>query len=102
LSCHVDRLPGLLVQIRTIVQRHTTTPTLAGEARTLSGYFTRIAAGMGVGVADAGHVASLCRSDVVAVPLREDERFTTFVMHKHQRFGLPDALKRFVAHAKAL
>lgn len=102
LSCHVDRLPGLLEQIRTIVQRHTTTPTLAGEARTLSGYFTRIAAGMGVGVADAGHVASLCRSDVVAVPLREDERFTTFVMHKHQRFGLPDALKRFVAHAKTL
>lgn len=102
LSCHADRLPGLLEQIRTIVQRHTTTPTFAGEACTLSGYFTRIAADMGVGVADAGHVATLCRSDVVAVPLREDERITTFVLHKHQRFGLADALQRFVAHAKTL
>lgn len=102
LSCHADRLPGLLEQIQTIVQRHTTTPTFASEARTLSGYFTRIAAGMGVGMADGGHVATLRRSDVVAVPLREDERFTTFVLHKHQRFGLPEALQRFVAHAKTL
>lgn len=102
LSCHVGRLPGLLQQVRTIVQRHTTTPTFAGEACTLSGYFNRIAAGMGVGLADAGHVATLCRSDIVAVPLQEDERITTFVLHKHQRFGLPDALQRFVAHAKTL
>jgi DNA-binding transcriptional LysR family regulator len=102
LSCHADRLPGLLEQIRTIVHRHTATPTFAGEARTLSGYFTRIAVGMGVGIADEGHIATLHRSDVVAVPLREDERFTTFVLHKHQRFGLPEALQRFVAHAKTL
>lgn len=102
LSCHVDRLPGLLKQIRTIVQRHMTTPTFAGEARTLSGYFTRIAAGLGVGMADAGHVATLCHSDVVTIPLYEDERITTFVLHKHQRFGLPATLQRFVAHTKTL
>lgn len=102
LSCHADRLPGLLEQIRTIVQRYTTTPTFAGEANTLSGYVIRIAAGMGVGLVDAGHIATLRRSDVVAVPLLEDERITTFVLHKHQRFGLPDALQRFVAHAKTL
>ncbi len=88
--------------MRAIVQRHTTTPTFAGEAGTLSGYVTRIAAGMGVGLGDTGHVATLRRSDVVSVPLREDERFTTFVVHKHQRFGLPDALQRFVAHTKTL
>lgn len=102
LSCHVDRLPGLLAQIRTIVQRHTTTATFAGEARTLSGYFTRIAAGMGVGVVDAGHVVTLCRPDVTTIPLHEAERITTFVVHKHQRFGLPDVLQRFVAHAQSL
>jgi len=102
LSCHADRQPGLLQQMRAIVRRHTTTPTLAGEACTLSGYVTRIAAGMGVGLGDTGHVATLCRSDVVAVPLHEDERITTFVLHKHQRFGLPDALQRFVAHTKTL
>jgi hypothetical protein len=57
---------------------------------------------MGVGLGDAGHIATLCRSDVVAVPLRENERITTFVLHKHQRFGLPDALRRFVAHVNTL
>lgn len=100
LSCHADRQPGLLRQMQAIVRRHTTTPTLAGEACTLSGYITRIAAGMGVGLGDTGHVATLCRSDVVAIPLREEERLTTFVLYKHQRFSLPDALERFVAHAK--
>jgi DNA-binding transcriptional LysR family regulator len=102
LSCHAERQPGLLHQMRTIVRRHTTNPTLAGEARTLTGYVTRIAAGLAVGLGDAGHVATLCRSDVLAVPLREDERITTFVLHKHQRFGLPDALHRFVAHARTV
>ena len=102
LSCHADRQPGLRQQMRAIVQRHTMTPTLAGEAHTLTGYVIRIAAGMGVGLGDAGHIATLRRSDVVAIPLREDEQITTFVLHKHQRFGLPDALQRFVAHAQTL
>lgn len=102
LSYDAGRQPGLLQQMRAILQRHTASPTIAGKACTQNGYVTRIAAGMGVGLGDAGHVATLCRSDVVAVPLREDERITTFVLHKHQRFGLPDALQRFVAHAKTL
>lgn len=102
LSYDAGRQPGLLQQMRAILQRHTAGPTIAGKACTQNGYVTRIAAGMGVGLGDAGHIATLCRSDVVAVPLREDERITTFVLHKHQRFGLPDALQRFVAHAKTL
>lgn len=102
LSYAADRQPGLLRQMQSIVQRHPATPTLAGQACTLSGYVTRIAAGMGVGLGDAGHVATLCRNDVVARPLHEDERITTFLLHKHQRFGLPDALQRFVANAKTL
>jgi len=102
LSCDAEQQPGLLQQMRAIVGRHTATPTLAGEAGTLAGYVTRIAAGMGVGLGDAGHVTTLLRNDVVVVPLEEEERITTFVLHKHQRFGLPDALQRFVAHAKTL
>ncbi len=102
LFCQSDRQPGLMHQMRAIVQRHTATPTLVGEASTLAGYVTRIAAGMGVGLGDAGHAATLCRNDLVAIPLYEDERITTFVLHKHQRFGLPDALQRFVAHTKTL
>lgn len=102
LSYVVDLQPGLLQQLCSIVQRHAMPPTLAGEASTLAGYVTRIAAGMGVGLGDAGHIAALRRTDIVAVPLEEDQRITTFVLHKHQRFGLPDALQRFVAHTKFL
>jgi DNA-binding transcriptional LysR family regulator len=102
LSYHAGRQPGLSQQMRAILQRQTVTPVIAGEACTLNGYVTRVAAGMGVGLVDAGHIAMVCRPDVLSVPLREDERITTFVHHKHQRFGLPDALQRFVAHTKTL
>lgn len=102
LCCHAERYPGLSHQMLSIVQRHSTALTVAGEAGTLSGYITRIGAEMGVGLGDAGHMAMLCRSDVVVIPLCEDERLTTFVLHKHQRFGLPDALQRFVAHTQTL
>lgn len=98
-SYHAKRLPGLHLQLRTILERHTATPTIAGEACTLNGFVTRIAAGMGVGLGDAGHIATLRRSDVVTLPLREVERITTYVLHKRQRFGSADALQRFLAHA---
>lgn len=102
LSYHAGRQPGIAQQIDAILQRHTAAPAIAGEACTLSGYLTRIAAGMGVGLGDAGHIAMLRRPDVLSLPLREDERITTFVLHKHRRFGLPEALQRFVAHVKSL
>lgn len=102
ISCKAERQPGLVQQMQDIVRRHRTRLTITGEASSLAGYVTRIAAGMGVGLADAGHVATLRRTDVVAVPLQEDERIITWVLHKHQRFGLPEALQRFLTHAKTL
>jgi DNA-binding transcriptional LysR family regulator len=102
LSYHPERQPGFSHQLRAIVRGHSTTPTVAGEACTLAGYVTRIAAGMGVGLADEGHMAMLRRGDVAVVPLSEDERVTTFVLHKHQRFGLHGALQRFLTHATNL
>lgn len=96
------RLPGLLQQLQTMLHRHAAVPTIVGEACTLNGYVTRIAAAMGIGLGDAGHFKTLSRSDVVAVPLREDERFTTYVLHKRQRFGAAGALQRFIAHASNL
>lgn len=102
ISCKADRQPGLLRQLRAIVQRYSPSPTIVGEASSLAGYVTRIAAGMGVGLADAGHAATLHRTDVVAVPVQEDERIITWVLHKHQRFGLPEELQRFLTHAKTL
>lgn len=102
ISCKEDRQPGLLQQMRTIVQRYSPASTIAGEASSLAGYITRIAAGMGVGLADAGHVATLHRPDVIVVPLEEDEHIATYVLHKHQRFGLTEELQRFLTHAKNL
>ena len=102
LSCSEDRLPGLLAQMRAIVRKYIKQATLAGAASTLSGYVTRIAAGAGVGLADAGHTWALQRNDVLALPLAEEEHITTFVLHKHQRFGLTEPLQRFLAHVSTL
>ncbi|MGJ7546295.1 LysR family transcriptional regulator [Variovorax sp. LT1R16] len=100
LSCNEERLPGLLEQMQRIVRKHAEQVTLAGAASTLSGYVTRIAAGAGVGLADAGHTWALQRDDVLAVPLAEKEQITTFVLHKHQRFGITESLQRFLVHVR--
>ena len=102
LSCNEERLPGLLAQMRRILRKHIEQATLAGAASTLSGYVTRIAAGAGVGLADAGHTWALQRDDVLALPLVEEEHITTFVLHKHQRFGITEPLQRFLAHVRTL
>lgn len=102
LSCNEERLPGLLAQMRAIVRKYTDQTTLVGAANTLSGYVTRIAAGAGVGLADAGHTWALHRDDVLAVPLAEEEQITTFVLHKHQRFGVAEPVQRFLEHVSTL
>lgn len=102
LSCNEEFLPGLLWQMRAIVRKYTNRSAIAGEAFTLSGYVTRIAAGVGVGLGDEGHVQTLQRSDVIARPLVEEEHITTFVLHKHQRFGIPEPVQRFLTHVNTL
>lgn len=102
ISYKAGRQPGLLQQMQAIVQRYRPQLTIAGEACSLTGYFTRIAAGMGIGLVDINHVATLRREDIVAVPLQEEESIVTYVLHKHQRFGLSDELQRFLTHAKSL
>lgn len=102
LSCSEERLPGLFMQMRAIVREYTEQVTLASDAHTLSGYVTRIAAGMGVGLADAGHAQILRREDVLALPLAEEEHITTFALHKHQRFGIATSVQRFLTHISTL
>ncbi|WP_285411428.1 LysR substrate-binding domain-containing protein [Variovorax sp. efr-133-TYG-130] len=102
LSCNEKCLPGLLWQMRAIVRKYIDRATLAGEACTLSGYVIRIAAGAGVGLGDEGHVQTLWRSDVLALPLAEEEHITTFVLHKQQRFGTAAPVKRFLTHVGCL
>lgn len=101
IACHVAYHPGLCRQMEATLERHSLLPTIAGEARSLTGYVTRVAAGLGVGVADADHMRVLQRADVVVVPLAEAVHFTTYVLHKHQPNGLPESLQRFLTYATA-
>lgn len=99
---HLDRLPGLRQQMDAVGRLHAMKPASAGEARTLAGYVTRVAAGMGVGVADAGHMATLHRPDVAVVPLAEDIRMTTYVLYKRHGPGEQTTVQRFLTHVKTL
>ncbi len=102
IASHPDRLPGLRRQLDAVRRRYAASPIIAGEARTLAGYITRVAAGLGIGVADTGHMETLRRTDVVTVPLVEDIRINTYVLYKPQSHELHDALQRFLAHLKTL
>lgn len=101
-ACHPDHLPGLRQQMDAIRQRYAIVPVIAGEAYTLAGYLTRVAAGLGVGVADAGHLQTLRRTDVVVVPLLEDLHFVTYLLHKRHPVRSSETLRRFVDHATSL
>lgn len=102
IACHPNYLPGLCQQMDAVRRQHAPRAVIAGAARTLAGYLTRIAAGLGVGVADAGHMETLCRSDMVVVPLVEDIRVTTYVLHRKTRHQSSGALQRFLTYAKEL
>ena len=102
LSYNEECLPGLLAQIREILSKYSNRATLAGEACTLSGYVTRIATGVGVGLGDEGHTQALRHAYVVALPLVEEEHITTFVLHKHQHFGIAEPVQRFLTHVSTL
>ncbi|MFP5484639.1 MAG: LysR family transcriptional regulator [Gammaproteobacteria bacterium] len=94
--------PGLHQQVASILRQQALSPVIAAEARTLSGYLTRVAVGQGVGVADADHMRTLQRRDVVVLPLAEPAHFTAYVLHKHQRFGVAEPVQRFLTHVSTL
>lgn len=102
IACDLVRLPGLRLQMDAVRRQYAESPVIAGEARTLAGYVTRVATGLGAGVADAGHMAALRRTDVVVVPLAESIHITTCVLHKRQSLGVHDVLQRFLVHARTL
>ena len=102
ITCHAGYKPGARQQLDAILSECGRMPTIAGEACSFPGYVTRIAAGLGVGLADRGHTESLRREDIVSIPLVDVVCIRTYVLHKHQRFGLPEAVQRFLTHAKAL
>jgi len=102
IACDPVLEPGMRQQTDAIVRKHTVQSLIASEANSLTGLITRVGAGLGVGLVDSGHLEILRRTDVVAVPLTEDERITTYVLHKKQRFGFSGALQRFLTHVMTL
>lgn len=102
ITCTEVHHVGLYMQMKEILRQRNLSPTIVGEARSLAGYLTRVAAGQGVGIADADHMRSLQRSDIVVVPLAEQIHVTTHVLYKHRPDGLPETLQRFLTHATTL
>ncbi len=102
IACTAASHPGLYQQVAAILREKALSPVIAAEARTLSGYLTRVAVGQGVGVADADHMRTLLRSDVAVITLAEPAHFTTYVLYKHQRFGLSEPVQRFLTHVSTL
>lgn len=102
ISCSEERMPGLHAQMRSIVRKHSDRTNIAGVACNFQGYIVRIAAGVGVGLADVGQAQTLHRSEIVFLPLVEEEHVITYVLHKQQRFGTPEPVRRFLAHVSTL
>jgi DNA-binding transcriptional LysR family regulator len=103
IACHPKYKPGKRRQVDEILLRHTSSPVYAGEAGSLTGLINMIGTGLGIGLADAGHMETLRRADVVVIPLEDDSvSLTTCVLFKRQRGPLPDALQLFLTHARSL
>lgn len=102
IACTAAFHPGLYQQVASILRKQGLAPVIAAEARTLSGYLTRVAVGQGVGVADADHMRTLLRSDIAVITLAEPAHFTTYVLHKRQRLGLSESVQRFLTHVSTL
>lgn len=93
------RLPGWHRQLEMILRQHVGRPVIAGEAASLSGYLTAVAAGQGVGLADEGFLRMLHRPDLVAVPLLEDVHFVTCLLHKQRPLRDGEGRQRLLTHA---
>lgn len=101
IGCDPEFLPGLRQQIDHLLTEAGCHPTIVGGISSFAGYVTRVAAGHGVALATSGHVETLRRDDVQVLPVSGSARIHTYVLHKHRRFGMPAAIERFIAHAKA-
>ena len=101
--CDRQYNPGIRSQVDAIIKKYSIQPVIAGEAASLAGYLTRIAVGLGVGLADTGHMQMMQREDVVSIPLDDQAvKIATHVLHKRQRSELPTTVQQFVAHAKSM
>ncbi|MDD2179265.1 LysR substrate-binding domain-containing protein [Acidovorax sp. D2M1] len=102
IGCNEAHNPGLYQQMEAILKHYGVSATIAGESRTLAGYIMQVAAGQGVGIADAAYIRALQREDIVVRPLAEQLHITTYVLHKQHPDGPSETLQRFLTHATTL
>lgn len=103
ITCRSSEQPGKRKQLDELVQRCASTAVYSGEASSLNGLINMVAAGLGVGLIDSGHIATMRRSDIVPIPLDDSAALiTTYVVRKRQRAPLSDSLELLLTHAKAL
>ncbi|MFI8617248.1 LysR family transcriptional regulator [Acidovorax sp. NPDC077693] len=102
IACDAAFHPGLCQQMNEILRLYSLSHTPVAEARTLTGYLTRVAVGLGVGVASADHMRTLKRTDIAVVRLAEPIHFTTYVLHKPWTASSQPAVQRFITHATSL
>ncbi len=100
--CDPDFKPGFRQQTEALVHRHTDSPVIAAAASSLANLITQVGAGFGVGLADAGHMETLARPDVVSVPLDEPAAvLAVYIAYKTPADGeVSDSLANFLAHVR--
>lgn len=100
--CDPHYKPGVHRQIDALIRQHTRKPVIDSYASSLAGFITKIGSGCGIGLADAGHMLTVNRPDIVSIPLRDDTAaLTTHVLYRRRKKALPETLALFVAHATA-
>ncbi|WP_398501111.1 LysR family transcriptional regulator [Variovorax sp.] len=100
--CDAEVKPGFRQQTQALVDRYSDAPSIAVAASSLAQLITQVGAGFGIGLADAGHMETLARPDVVSVPLDDPAAvLTVYVAYKTPSDGkVPDAIANFLAHVK--
>lgn len=99
--CHPHHKPGVHRQVAALIRRYNKNPKIVDQAQSLGGFIARIGMGCGIGLADAGHMLTVNRPDIVSIPLLDDTAaLTTYVVYRRSRKGMAPALQRFIAHMK--
>lgn len=91
--------PGLHRQTEVLFRRHGHLSEIGDHAQSLAGLITKVGVGLGVGLADEGHMSTVSRPDVACVPLRDrDAALTTFALRKSASAGSHPVLDQFIGY----
>lgn len=91
--------PGLHRQTDVLFRRYGPRSDIGDRAQSLAGLITKVGVGLGVGLADEGHMSTVSRPDVACIPLRDrDAVLTTFALRKAASSGAHPMLDQFIGY----